>query len=43
MLSLADLAQEADRRRMSERSQMTMEEVGNTLSAVYMPESPRSR
>lgn len=40
VLSLADLAQEADRKRKSKQSPITEQEVGDTLTAICAPRSP---
>lgn len=40
VLSLADLAQEADRKRRSKHSPINEEEVGDTLTAICAPRSP---
>jgi len=40
VLSLADLAQEADRKRKSKQSPITEQEVGDTLTAICAPKSP---
>jgi CBS-domain-containing membrane protein len=40
LVSLADLAQEADRKRKSKQPPITEQEIGDTLTAICAPRSP---